>query len=97
MTLALSIRVGSHSVDPQPYSGWAGARNACEFDAEDMFALAAKTQFSASKLLTNAATSTALTDAPEYAANELADGGEACHPHGKSFTTRSRKEGRKTE
>ncbi|MDP9696705.1 UNVERIFIED_ORG: hypothetical protein J2X79_004288 [Arthrobacter globiformis] len=41
MTRAVSIHAGLNSVDPQQYSGWTGELNACEFDAEDMLALAA--------------------------------------------------------
>jgi metacaspase-1 len=57
MTRAISIHVGSNSVDPQQYSGWTSELNTCEFDAEDMLALAAGNGFSASKLLTKEATS----------------------------------------
>jgi metacaspase-1 len=74
MTQAVSIHVGLNSVDPQQYSGWAGELNACEFDAEDMFALASGNGFSATKLLTKEATSTALLDAMQHASGELAAG-----------------------
>lgn len=75
MTHAVSIHVGLNSVDPQQYGGWAGELTACEFDAEDMFAIATGNGFSASKLLTKEATSTALLDALRSASGELGTGG----------------------
>ena len=74
MTTAISIHVGLNSVDPQAYGGWAGELTACEFDAEDMFAIATGNGFSASKLLTKEATSTALLDAMRSASGELRTG-----------------------
>lgn len=74
MTRAISIHLGLNSVDPQLYGGWAGELSACEFDAEDMFALAKGKGFSASKLLTKEATSTALLDAMRSASDELEAG-----------------------
>lgn len=74
MTRATSIHLGLNSVDPEQYGGWAGELAACEFDAEDMFALSTGRGFTASKLLTKEATSTALLDALESASDDLGDG-----------------------
>jgi hypothetical protein len=74
MAPAISLHLGLNSVDPQLYGGWAGELTACEFDAEDMFAIATGNGFSASKLLTTEATSTALLDALRNASDELGAG-----------------------
>ena len=36
----LSLHIGLNSVNPKHYAGWSGDLMACEFDAEDMAALA---------------------------------------------------------
>ncbi|WP_164200416.1 caspase family protein [[Micrococcus luteus] ATCC 49442] len=74
MTRAISIHVGLNSVDPQSYGGWSGDLAACQFDAEDMFALATGEGFSANKLLTKEATSRALLEAIRSASDELEAG-----------------------
>lgn len=74
MTRAVSIHLGLNSVDPQSYGGWAGELTACEFDADDMFALAKGRGFSASKLLTKEATSAAVLEALRSASGELEAG-----------------------
>ena len=43
MTVGASLHIGLNAVDPKEYSGWDGQLTACEFDANDMQALA-KTQ-----------------------------------------------------
>lgn len=43
MPIGASLHIGLNAVDPKEYSGWDGQLTACEFDANDMQALA-KTQ-----------------------------------------------------
>ena len=38
---ALSLHIGLNSVSPAAYAGWSGPLAACEFDANDMAAIAA--------------------------------------------------------
>ena len=40
MPTGASLHIGLNAVDPQQYSGWDGQLTACEFDANDMQALA---------------------------------------------------------
>ena len=47
-----SLHIGVNKVDPAHYNGWEGTLRACEFDAEDMRALAVGKGFTASILLT---------------------------------------------
>ncbi len=61
-------------VDPDHYQGWDGRLVACEFDANDMTALAAGSGFQTKTLLTEAATAKALIDAIEKAAATLESG-----------------------
>ena len=56
-----SLHVGVNNVDPAHYNGWEGTLAACEFDAQDMHALAVGKAFEASILLTKEATSSAVT------------------------------------
>lgn len=37
-----SLHIGLNAVDPKQYSGWSGELSGCEFDAEDMRAIAKK-------------------------------------------------------
>ena len=60
MAKGISLHIGLNAVDPMHYDGWDGTLNACEFDANDMQALAKKNGFTATPLLTKAATSTAV-------------------------------------
>jgi hypothetical protein len=69
-----SINIGLNKVDPRHYSGWDGQLNACEFDAEDMKALAESKGFSATTLLSADATVDAVTSAVSDAAAELQEG-----------------------
>jgi hypothetical protein len=70
----LSLHIGLNRVDPAHYDGWNGALNACEFDANDMEALAKSRGFEASKLLTDEATADAITAAIGDAADRLGPG-----------------------
>jgi hypothetical protein len=61
-------------VDPAHYQGWDGALTACEFDANDMRAIAQSQGFEPRSLLTREATSEAVLSAIEGAAGELGQG-----------------------
>ena len=75
MARGMSVHIGLNAVDPDHYSGWDGALSACEFDANDMEAIAEKRGFEPrTKLLTREATSDAITKAIESAAGELEQG-----------------------
>jgi metacaspase-1 len=71
MALGISLHVGLNRVDPAHYQGWDGALTACEFDANDMRAIAEGQGFEARSLLTAEATSDAVLAAIERAAGEL--------------------------
>jgi metacaspase-1 len=45
MPTGASLHIGLNAVDPKAYSGWSGKLAACEFDANDMQALARKQGF----------------------------------------------------
>jgi hypothetical protein len=74
MATGQSLHIGLNSVDPDHYDGWAGNLKACEFDANDMQAIAESRGFTSSKLLTKEATADAVTAAIEKAAGDLAPG-----------------------
>jgi len=74
MARGLSIHIGLNRVDPDRYGGWSGDLNACEFDAEDMAAVAGSAGFSATKILTAEATSARVLEAIGSAAEELTAG-----------------------
>lgn len=57
MARGISIHIGLNSVDADQYSGWAGELNACEFDANDMAALAGGRGFTTTVIRTAEATS----------------------------------------
>ena len=71
MALGISLHVGLNRVDPAHYQGWDGELTACEFDANDMRAIAEGQGFEARSLLTKEATSDAVLAAIERAAGEL--------------------------
>jgi hypothetical protein len=71
---ALSLHIGLNLVDPKHYGGWSGPLAACEFDANDMAALAKSAGMAASKLLTRAATRKAVLGAIRKAAKALKRG-----------------------
>ena len=68
-----SLHIGVNKVDPAHYNGWEGTLRACEFDAEDMRALAVGKGFTASILLTQEATAAAVTAGIAAAADRLAE------------------------
>ena len=74
MALGISLHVGLNRVDPAHYQGWDGELTACEFDANDMRAIAEGQGFEARSLLTKEATSDAVLVAIERAAGELDQG-----------------------
>lgn len=71
MALGISLHVGLNRVDPAHYQGWDGELTACEFDANDMRAIAEGQGFEPRSLLTKEATSDAVLAAIERAAGEL--------------------------
>ncbi len=74
MATGRSIHIGLNSVDPQHYDGWDGTLAACEFDANDMQAVAESRGFQSTKMLTQEATADAVQAAIEEAAGELSGG-----------------------
>jgi hypothetical protein len=70
----ISLHIGLNRVDPAHYQGWDGALTACEFDANDMRAIAESRGFEPRSLLTQEATSDAVLTAIERAAGELGQG-----------------------
>jgi metacaspase-1 len=71
MARGISLHIGLNTVDPAHYDGWDGALAACEFDANDMKAIAESRGLESSILLTQEATAEAVTAAIERAAAEL--------------------------
>jgi metacaspase-1 len=75
MPTGISVHIGLNRVDPIQYEGWDGQLGACEADAKDMRALAAAQGFHvAPSLLTDQATSEAVTLAIKDAARKLKSG-----------------------
>jgi metacaspase-1 len=74
-TKALSLHIGLNSVSSAAYAGWSGPLAACEFDANDMAALARSKGIAPNVLLTKKATRDAVLGAMRSAAKELANGG----------------------
>jgi hypothetical protein len=74
MARGISLHIGVNLVDPAHYDGWDGALNACEFDANDMKAIAESRSLEPTVLLTAEATADAITKAIERAASELGPG-----------------------
>jgi hypothetical protein len=70
----LSLHIGLNSVNPRHYAGWSGDLVACEFDAEDMAALATAQGFKPTTLLTTKATRANVLKAVRAAAKTLASG-----------------------
>jgi hypothetical protein len=73
-TKALSLHIGLNTVSSAAYAGWSGPLAACEFDANDMAALARAKGMAPNVLLTKKATRDAVLGALRSAAKELADG-----------------------
>ena len=70
----LSVHVGLNSVDPKHYAGWSGDLVACEFDANDMAALARAQNIKPTVLLTRRATRANVLKAVRAAAKTLGEG-----------------------
>ena len=71
---ALSLHIGLNAVDPKHYAGWSGPLAACEFDANDMAAIAKAQGMTATRLLTKAGTRKAVLAGIRNAAAKLARG-----------------------
>lgn len=74
MATGLSLHLGLNAVDPKAYAGWSGPLSACEFDARDMAALAARQGFQSHLTLTKQATRKHLLDLLKQAADRLQAG-----------------------
>src|SRR5690242_11136325 len=66
-----SIHIGLNAVDPKHYAGWSGDLVACEFDAQDMAALAKTQNMKPTVLLTKRATRANVVKAVRAAAKSL--------------------------
>jgi metacaspase-1 len=71
---AMSLHIGLNSVSPQHYEGWSGPLAACEFDANDMAAIAKSQGLAAKTLLTKAGTRKAVLTGIRAAAKALKKG-----------------------
>ncbi len=74
MARGLSLHIGLNSVSRAAYGGWDGPLAACEFDANDMTALAKQQGFKPTTLLTRKATRAAVLAEMRKAAKALASG-----------------------
>jgi hypothetical protein len=75
MARRVSLHIGLNSVDPGHYQGWDGTLAACEFDANDMQALATAASFDeTSVLLTADANADAVLGGIQRAAGQLGAG-----------------------
>ena len=70
-TKAMSLHIGLNAVDPKHYAGWSGPLAACEFDANDMAAIAAAKKMTVKVLLTKSATRKEVLAAMRTAATRL--------------------------
>ncbi len=70
----ISLHLGLNSVDPKHYGGWSGDLVACEFDANDMSAIAKSSGMKSTRLMTKAATRAKVLAAIRNAATELKAG-----------------------
>jgi metacaspase-1 len=71
---AMSLHIGLNSVNPKHYGGWSGPLAACEFDANDMEAIARSQGMTPKKLLTKAGTRKAVLAGLRAAAKALKKG-----------------------
>ena len=71
---AMSLHLGLNRVDPKAYEGWDGPLAACEFDANDMAAIARSKGMKSSVLLTKRATRAGLLAGLRGAAKALRAG-----------------------
>jgi hypothetical protein len=74
MARGMSLHIGLNKVDPDRYGGWDGELTACEFDANDMKAIADDRGFDSTILLTSEGTADAVIAEIERAAGELEAG-----------------------
>ena len=74
MAKGISINIGLNTVDPAHYNGWDGRLRACEFDANDMAAVARSRGFEPKTLLTPQGTAKAVTEAIRNASRQLESG-----------------------
>jgi len=71
---SLSLHIGLNTVSPAHYGGWSGELTACEFDANDMTALAKASRIKPTVLLTRRATRANVLAAIRSAARTLKSG-----------------------
>jgi hypothetical protein len=71
---AMSLHIGLNAVNPKHYGGWSGPLAACEFDANDMEAIAKAQGMAAKKLLTKSGTRKATLAGIRAAARALKKG-----------------------
>jgi hypothetical protein len=74
MAQAVSIHIGLNAVDPKHYGGWSGDLVACEFDANDMAAIAHAAGMTSTLLLTKEATRKNVLAAVRAASKTLKSG-----------------------
>jgi metacaspase-1 len=74
MAKAVSIHIGLNAVDPKHYAGWSGDLVACEFDANDMAAIAHAAGMTSTLLLTKEATRKNMLAAVRAASKTLKSG-----------------------
>jgi metacaspase-1 len=74
MAKAISLHIGLNAVDPKAYGGWSGPLAACEFDANDMAAVATSKGMKATVLLTKQGSRSAVLGKMRAAAKALKSG-----------------------
>jgi hypothetical protein len=70
----MSLHIGLNEVDPSHYQGWNGALGGCEYDAQDLQAIAQGRGFQTTMLLTKEAVADSVTAEIGRAAAELRPG-----------------------
>jgi len=70
----MSLHIGLNAVNPKSYEGWSGELSACEFDANDMAAIAKSRGMKPVLLITKKATRAAALAAIRAAAKQLSSG-----------------------
>ena len=73
-TKAMSLHIGLNAVNPTDYAGWSGPLSACEFDANDMAAIARSCGMKSTVLLTRKGTRANALAAIRSAAKQLRPG-----------------------
>jgi hypothetical protein len=71
---AMSLHIGLNAVSPAAYGGWSGDLSACEFDANDMAAIAASRGMKSTVLLTKSGTRAKVLSGIRAAAKALKSG-----------------------